>query len=165
MKYLKSNTDKLIVLLDTLELVLKKARSRWPKMRAGFCFVFHGRPHFNLVLKGMIGKVIDSEIDRYHDFADEKASRLTVSSGMYYSSYQTRKPELEKYGGAIRGKNFILSISGLASEHEDEAVAMATLILCKEMDELVANDLAESTGNKIFAQLLADCRNTNSSTN
>lgn len=161
MKYLTAGPVAPGVFLRVMTEVLKIMRERWPKTRAGFCFTLYGRPNFYLVLKGRIGKVQDLKIDKYHDFAEEKAIRLVRSGDAYYSSYQTRNPDLEKYGGAIRGGNYILSVSGLALEHEDEAVVMVTLVLCKQMDEVFANDLAEVTENKIFGQLLNDCRSTN----
>lgn len=158
MKYLIVGPMEMNYFLRDLQYVLLRARERWPKMRAGFCFALYGCPSRHLILKGMVGKVRDFKIKKYYEFVDEKAKRL-FSMGLFYnSSYESREPELEKYGGAVRGEHYILSISGMASEHADEAIAMMTLILRKEMNKLSARDIAERTGNKIFGPLCEDCR-------
>ncbi|MEK7465355.1 MAG: hypothetical protein AAB631_01100 [Patescibacteria group bacterium] len=144
--------------LRDLQYVFFRARKRWPKMRTGFCFALYGYPSRNLILKGMVGKVRDFKLEKYYELVDEKAKRLFYRGPFHNSSYESREPEAGKYGGAVRGEHYILSISGMAREHEDEAIAMVTLILHKEMNKLFPRGIAEVTGNKIFDPLYEDCR-------
>lgn len=161
MKYLKTGPVKMDAFLRTLEFVLEKAGRSRRTIRKGFCFVLCIRPGGNVILEGMVGKVRDFKQKKYYTFALEKILRLSRGPLFHNSSYETRNEANEQYGGAVRGKNYFLGISGFAREHEDEAVAMAALVLHKQMDEAVAMDIATITKNKMFEQLLADCRSTN----
>jgi len=157
MTYLTKGPFALDAFIVNLELVHKKAREIFPKLRAGFCFALYNRLGCHLVLKGIVGKVRDFKLPKYEQLVEEKASRL-ITRHDDHTSYQSRNEDSEKYGGAVRGKDCILSISGLATEHQDEAVALTLLVLMDQISAQEANDIAELTGNKLFEELLVAYR-------
>lgn len=156
MTYYRSDLQELEMFLRDLSWVFARMRKRWPKARAGFCFGLYDGKNHHLLLKGMVGKVRDFKLKKYEMLVEEKAHRLLtrLSDG---SSYESRVPEGEQYGGAVRGTDYVLSISGLAKEHQDEALGMVALVLRKQANPLFMGDVAERTGNKFFGQLLKDC--------
>ena len=70
----------------------------------------------------LIGSVSGDKAEKYCAFAQEKARRL-ASRPDHVSSWQSRNPKKEKYGGAIRYWGFIHSFSGF-SELGDEALML-----------------------------------------
>lgn len=72
----------------------------------------------------MIGTVPDSEKSRrYFNYCQEKAARLAEHRN-HVSSWQSRDPDKDRWGGAIRCKEHILSYSGLSSDLWDEAIVL-----------------------------------------
>ncbi len=155
MKYYSADAQKMSKFIAMLGFVHERARRVFPKMRAGFCFALYGLPSCHLAVKGMVGKVRHFKTDMYFRLVEEKAGRVFIRNEA--SSYESRNPDDGRYGGAIRGKTMILAISGLKKEHQDEAIAMATLVLLSEMELAFANDIAERTGNKYFEEILTEC--------
>ena len=84
-----------------------------------------GAPLFKCVL----GTLTVAEIKEYTTFALEKAERL-AGHPEHVASSQSRNVILEprKYGGAVRGKDYLYSFSGF-TEDEDEAAGLALLIM------------------------------------
>ena len=153
MRYLNTGRLELSKFILVVQTVHKALRLMEDGTRSGFFFALYGSRFCNVILKGMIGKVRDFKLPKYEHLVEEKAGRLFINT-IHRSSHESRNTDEEKYGGAVRGRNYILSISGFATEHEDEAVAMVALITLGEMSERVATDIAEITGNKIFGRLL-----------
>lgn len=71
---------------------------------------------------------------KYLDLSQEKSKRLAFSPG-YFSSYQTRNPTRDQWGGAIRTLYFILSFSGLP-ELADEALC---ILIAEELGVIPAS--------------------------
>lgn len=85
----------------------------------------------------LVGEVPDDKGEKYLVFCQEKARRLAAYRE-HQTSYESRDPGQNKWGGAVRGGEFIFSMSGLP-ELGDEAVMLA--LLC---------DLKEATQSPIF---------------
>src|SRR5262249_23082561 len=58
-----------------------------------------------------VGKVKLEKMERYPRLAAEKALRLG-NTPLHRRSYQSRDPQHDKWGGAVRGKRYIWSFSG-----------------------------------------------------
>jgi hypothetical protein len=89
-----------------------------------------------LVLK--VGMVPDEKKKKYFEFAQEKANRLWLTHSHFLSS-QSRDESQNRFGGAIRTKDYIFSFSGL-TEVADEAFSLALAVFLKqlEIDEAIA---------------------------
>jgi hypothetical protein len=84
------------------------------------------------VLHVPIGILLADKVARYRELSLEKARRL-ARAWPHFSSYETRDPAANRYGGAIRTGKWILSFSGLP-ELADEALMIAVAIRMKFID-------------------------------
>ncbi len=92
--------------------------------------------------------------EQYFAYSQEKAVRLAQNSE-HISSWQSRNPEKNCYGGAIRvgpAKNLIMSFSGLP-ELADEAVMLATALRLLWMSHDEAIQIAKASNNQYFGKL------------
>lgn len=74
----------------------------------------------------MLGDVSKEKQEKYFQLSLEKGDRLYKdykTNFKNFSSWQTRQPDKERWGGAIRAGKYILSFSGL-SELLDEALVL-----------------------------------------
>lgn len=79
----------------------------------------------------MLGNVPKEKQERYLNLSLEKGDRLYKnyrSDFKIFSSWQTRQPDKDKWGGAIRANRYILSFSGL-SELLDEALVLEVVLI------------------------------------
>lgn len=72
----------------------------------------------------LIGEVPLNKAPKYREFAEEKNGRL-ASHPDHQSSYESRNPDRNEWGGAIRVMDKLLSFSGLP-ELGDEALMLET---------------------------------------
>ena len=105
------------------------------------------------ILLSIFGCLNATDHGEYMLFAQEKAVRLARNI-TDFSSFQTRnlKTEPKKYGGAVRGRNFIFSFSGF-TEEQDEAAMLALAVKLEEIDLEQARRIAEISGNQYFSRL------------
>jgi hypothetical protein len=101
-------------------LFLFQEDAAWKDRTGGyFCLAdLRGMP----LLIAPIGTMSREKAEKYLQLCQEKARRLSASRG-HISSWESRVPDEEKYGGAITIADVILSFSGLP-EKGDEAVMM-----------------------------------------
>ena len=133
---------------QALHLALKTfgSRDEW-KWRSGIYLCVADRKTGLPYLLIPIGKVPVGKAERYAHLALEKALRLANHS-VHKSSWESRNPDSDKWGGAIRAGAFIISISGLP-ELGDEAVALQVVW---PQDEPV-QEIAAKSGNPYWKQL------------
>jgi len=92
------------------------------KRLGGFFCIANGKTGLPYLVK-VVGNPPEDKREAYFFFAREKARRL-AEHPEHMSSWESRNPELDQWGGAVRRGDFIFSFSGLP-ELADEA-----LILC-----------------------------------
>lgn len=92
--------------------------------RKGGYFTLADRKTGNIHFIDLFGEVSDEKTEKYRSFSLEKAQRVgrCLDAGIK-SSWQSRDPENNKWGGAIATYDFILSFSGLP-ELWDEALML-----------------------------------------
>jgi hypothetical protein len=103
--------------------------------------------------------------EKYQDYAREKAQRLERMMDAeelverHLTSWESRAPERDKWGGAIvvpiDGIEYLFSLSGLP-EQGDEAFCLVLAERFRPGDEAVAArcaEIAERTGNPYYADL------------
>jgi hypothetical protein len=101
----------------------------------------------------LIGTVPDEEKrDKYWRLAKEKADRLS-SYKAHASSFQSRSPTHDRWGGAVRATYFIFSFSGFP-ELLDEALVLKTALLAGLMDPGIADTIAKESKNLYFEKML-----------
>lgn len=116
----------------------------------------------NLILKFHIGELPAEKFERYYTFSEEKARRLHKNLEIgHVSSFQSRNPEKDQWGGAISAGDYILSFSGMP-EIVDEIMMLLLAIelgLLKYEDALmiVAAEGRESY-DKVIASLLTSLK-------
>ncbi|HEV8666248.1 MAG TPA: hypothetical protein VN665_00155 [Candidatus Paceibacterota bacterium] len=91
-------------------------------------------------LKAFIGKVPSEKLSKYWTLAEQKATRLSdhIPYARHISSWQSRNPTNNHWGGAIKAPRHVYSFSGLP-EMYDEAFM---LLLATELSELKVEDAA-----------------------
>lgn len=101
-----------------------------PQERRGgyFCYGLETPAGASLLVHAQIGRVRFEKEDKYCAFSLEKMERLVGRPGDC-SSWQTRDPDHDMYGGAIRAKGAILSFSGLPEEADEAAMLLAAVKL------------------------------------
>jgi len=108
-----------------------------------------------ILLVVQIGNCPQTKARKYFDFSQEKAGRLFIHPD-HSSSWQSRIPETNQWGGAIRTTNdLILSFSGLP-ELADEALGLWVAFKMEWMDVADAVVLATISENRYFSQLVAE---------
>lgn len=113
-------------------VMLFEENSDWEKERSGgyFCLV---RESMNAktstgglpIILVPCGVFPLEKAEKYLNLCQEKAKRLAILGGL--SSWESRNPEENKWGGAVRFRDLIFSFSGFP-ELADEAVMLATAI-------------------------------------
>lgn len=107
---------------------------------------------FTPQLLAVIDRVDDPvAVVSYRMFAQEKAWRL-LSRPSDASSYQSRDEAHEKWGGAIRAGDYILSFSGLP-ELVDEALMLVLAVRLELIGRAEAERIAALSHNAYFAPL------------
>lgn len=89
--------------------------------------------------------------EKYCAFSQEKALRL-AENPLHQSSWQSRNESKMKYGGAVRGRTFIFSFSGLP-EKLDEAAMLTLAVEAGDLDHSSAFAIAQTNGNEFFTQV------------
>jgi hypothetical protein len=100
---------------------------------------------------------------KYHNLSQEKAYRLLAHhfrDEEAFSSYQTRKPEENKWGGAVLEDvpsiSRIISFSGLA-EKIDEALSLSLIqYLNGYLNENLAKKVVEFSENEFYEPMIKD---------
>lgn len=95
----------------------------WQGKRGGYFCLADGETGLPLLL-ACIGEVPDEKVERYLRLCQEKPRRL-AKYAPHVSSWMSRNPEADEWGGAIRiTSNMIFSFSGLP-ELGDEVLMLA----------------------------------------
>ncbi len=114
--------------------------------------IFNTDPAKPLNFTAFVGAPPSDKAQMYYGFSIEKARRL-LDCSPDLSSYQSRDPENEKWGGAIRSEPIIISISGFP-ELWDEAIGLAMAVQASSLDLSKAREIAAISGNPHFERLL-----------
>lgn len=111
-------------------------------------------PGAPVIIKFHIDEISDEKCSRYFDLSHEKASRLYehLSEG-HFSSFQSRNPELDQWGGAILAGDYILSFSGMSSELIDEAIMLLLALELKLISFERAREIIGVSSNEQFNKL------------
>jgi len=94
----------------------------------------------------MIG-VCSHEKAQKFDLSLEKARRLSSNPG-HISSFESRDPGADKWGGSIRAKSRILSFSGLPNEKFDEAAMVYVAMKLGWIENFEALQIAAASDNE-----------------
>lgn len=144
------------LLLETAEAVLATMRKNGlidESRTGGYMTVLSltDRPPTTALLVAEIGELTDPEkIKKYHDFSREKADRLRLNIAMgHSSSWQSRNPDENHWGGAIRAGGAILSFSGLP-ELADEALTLEVARRLGMLSHELCLQIAQTSNNEIF---------------
>ncbi|MFA5048834.1 MAG: hypothetical protein WC516_07460 [Patescibacteria group bacterium] len=91
------------------------------RVRAGY-FTLMDSETGEVVSVSPFGDIPPEKEERYRSFSEEKARRLWEHKDEHDSSWESRNPAQDKWGGAINAHDFILAFSGLP-ELLDEAIS------------------------------------------
>jgi len=116
------------VLIQSLENLLREALllfeddPRWQGKTGGCFCLADGKTGAPLFPPAPIGEVPAEKAEKYLAFCQEKALRLAAHPD-HLASWQSRNPDADQWGGAVRVGDLIFSISGLP-EMGDEALML-----------------------------------------
>lgn len=119
--------DKTRDLLEHLLPIINEGKVESAKRYGGFLIAGKfdkGETVTHLMLK--FGDVPESELPNYQKWAMGKVQSLQENPD-HVSSRQSRNPDLDRWGGAIRAGEYFLSFSGF-EEDEDEALVLLLAI-------------------------------------
>ncbi|MFH0890998.1 MAG: hypothetical protein V1856_03125 [Candidatus Liptonbacteria bacterium] len=122
----EKTTKRIIEFLAVIIPALEKMRrgdAKWAGRKgAAFCLA-HARTGIPFLGPILVGRVNSpAKADKYLALCREKALRLAENPG-HYSNWQSRDPDADMWGGAVRVGDIILSMSGLP-ELGDEALML-----------------------------------------
>lgn len=102
----------------------------------------------------LVGRVPREKVERYSTLCQEKAARLAAHPE-HESSWESRDPNADQWGGAVRIGGLILSISGLP-ELGDEAVMLVLAEIGHRGNPAIvetARRIASRSGNPYWEKL------------
>ncbi|MES2436764.1 MAG: hypothetical protein V4519_02030 [Patescibacteria group bacterium] len=132
MQEIINTTSEILSSQEFLESV-NKNRAPDQHRSSGFLCVLKNNPESKdqspLILQA-VGLVPQNKKERWMNMSQEKAFRLLNSPTHIMTSFETRNPEKDQTGGAIRAGDYILSFSGL-TEAGDEQLMRLVAEKCK----------------------------------
>jgi len=134
-----------------LVLDLFKDQEKWQGKTGGYLYV-HKEGDKEPLLVMLVGTINPEKTDRYRTLCQEKAERLHLIR-VHVSSWQSRKPDIDQWGGAIKlASGYVISFSGLP-ELGDEAFCMylAYMLELAPIEELQA--IASISDNLYWLQI------------
>lgn len=138
-------------LIEEVEMIAKKASELFCPERKGGYFCAQ-ESNFNIpFLVSQIGEPAEEKRRKYFPLSQEKAFRVYVICGTE-TSYQTRNPAEDKWGGAIRVGKYIFSFSGFP-ELVDEAVMIVLALRLRIINLETAKRLGSYSNNPHIIQL------------
>lgn len=120
-----------------------------------FCMMCRRPPNTTPEFIMRVGTIPKEEkAGKYFRLAQEKAARLRDHLGEgHVSSWQSRNPDKDEWGGAIATRNFIFSFSGFPEE-ADEAIMLLAAISVLELSPEDADEIARVSANNIFRRFV-----------
>lgn len=144
-----------------VDLSTRLSSNKEPQRKGGVLTVARGLKDITAMQSVLVGTVTNSEkLEKYERFSREKLYRLQADwlrDPNILSSWWTRDPEINRYGGAVAlpygAGHLIISFSGLL-EHVDEAVSL--MIGHKEgiAREDYVQKIIEMSQNSVFSEML-----------
>ena len=130
---------------SAVRMVLRRFGNRngWVGREGGYLCIADGKNGLP-ILTVLVGKVPPHKARKYLAFCQEKAGRLAGNRG-HLSSWESRDPQKDHWGGAIRFNDYILSFSGLP-EMGDEA-AMLVAAMRSNIGATVVKNIAQRSKN------------------
>lgn len=102
----------------------------------------------SVVYEGKIGRLNDDICESCRQRSEAGLRRLVISHG-HHSSWQSRCPGLNRFGGAIRAGEFAFSLYGIC-EPADEAVMLITAFNLGLLTYIEACRIAQRSNNLVF---------------
>ena len=154
-----SGAEKAALILNLLSRSFVEVGQKFGKGReyGAFCMMGHvGLPYMPRIVSMPFGDM--PETTRSFFIVTEKVARL-CKRGDHWSSYQTRDPDNEKYGGAIRlpvESSPIIGYMGWSSYPEltDEAYMLAIAVRAELITVERAEFIADISGNALLHDVL-----------
>ena len=130
-----------------------------PSRRGGyFCLVERGwNPMALPTLVLGVGTVPAEKGPKYLAFTQEKARRLHQHPE-HRSSWQSRNPDKDEWGGAIVAGPYIFSFSGFTPDTADEAAMLLAAVELGYLEMVEALAIANRSDNQLFKQMPVNWR-------
>lgn len=146
-------TNILPVITGAVMNVIAKLPPEEAEREGGYFCLVEQANHFVPVAVALIGEVTNPEKrQKYFDYAREKATRLgNVPLPTHVSSWLTRNPEKNKWGGGIKAGNYYMAFSGLP-ELADEAAMLLAAWRLGWLTKDQADAIAKQSNNQIFLE-------------
>ncbi len=127
-----------------------------PADRTGFYLTVYDlfKPQAPALVR-VIGEVPADKRSKYWFFSGEKPGRLILNRDKgHRSSWQSRNPDEDEWGGAALGETLAIGVSGLP-ELDDESVSLALLVAVSDLPEAQAQEIAAISNNQSYLPLTA----------
>jgi len=109
----------------------------WEGKKGGYFCVADGLSGTPLLV-ALVGEVPLEKVEKYLEFSQEKSRRLAFQIG-HLSSWESRDPSHNQWGGAIRIEDMIFSFSGLP-ELGDEVLMLLVGQMYGRRDNILLDD-------------------------
>ena len=134
---------------DTFEVAMELMQE--PSRTGAALTIFNMDAEKSICFTAIVGVPPKEKLQKYYGFSIEKARRLLALPDNV-SSYQSRDPENDRWGGAIRSEPIIISISGFP-ELWDEAISLTMAVRASSLRLETAREIAAISGNPHFERL------------
>ena len=134
--------------LETAGLLISKLKT---DRSSGYIAIVN-RENNRMLLHAQIGDCPAEKAERYMKFSLEKAMRVSKSGET--SSWMTRNPDKDQYGGGISAGKYAIGFSGLP-EDRDEALVTALAYKLELIDVREAYHIGSLSGNKHIKDLIS----------
>lgn len=122
------------------------------KIRQSGYFTLRDITSGRVIFTIMLGDVPKEKQEKYLNFSLEKGDRLFKnykSNFKNFSSWQTRNPDKDLWGGAIRTDKYVLSFSGL-SELLDEALVLELALIMNWVNPYRLYEISQVSNNRFY---------------
>lgn len=102
-------------------------------MRTGAYLTIVNRHTQQVVLQVLIGAGPPEKVAKWRQLSAEKCVRLLGHQPYNETSFESRSPENNRWGGAVLGTDYVFGLSGL-DELGDEAAMFLVAIKCDQCD-------------------------------
>lgn len=133
----KRNSSAIEIPTDLFESFLRKKGEddlKYKKDQYGGYLTIFDKEDKEILTIEKIGEIPEEKEERYKNLSREKGERLFLHQG-HLCSFQSRNPEEDRYGGAIRTENLIISFSGFPEDADTLfVIEVAKLVVELEKD-------------------------------
>ncbi len=130
---------------QVVQAIIRLVNSEGQERTGAYLCVIERRT-YQVVLHALIGDGPADKVSKWREFSAEKCVRLLGHQPYNETSYESRLPEENRWGGAVLGTDYAFGLSGL-KELDDEAAMFHLAVMLKQRDGQATLDMISEERN------------------